>query len=445
MKAFKFIYIILSIALFISCDDYLEVTPKGEIIPQTLEDYELMLNNKAMTDLSDPFYEYFTDDIFMDIGADQTTPESNAYFWRIDLDENPDDSPTIWLSTYQSQYYANTIINNVMQATTGSESEKRAIMGEAMTIRSMNYLNLLSVFANAYNPKVNPEDLGVPVVTSTNVTESIPPRSTLSTCFNLIIEDLKQAIQWLPSTQQNRWRVTKYAAAALLARTYLYISDYQNAFTYAGMALQSPQENKLLDYQTIEEFPIAEQNSEKLWIDKTPIGAVGDGEYYSAELLNLFDADDLRLLLFTEQDDDGFTYKTINQENAGISYAEMYLIQAEYYARNGDIESAVNIINTIRVHRFVEGTENVILEATTNEMALQIVLEERRRELSFSGVRWLDMKRLNNQALMPVVNRRLENDLQSSVIGTLEPSSPNYTFEIPLKVRLINPDIELNH
>lgn len=445
MQLFKYIHVILIIAVFTSCDDYLEVTPKGEIIPETLEDYELMLNSNAMTNLSDPFYEYFSDDIYMEIGSDEISPEANAYFWRIDLDENSDDNSTIWLSTYQSQYYANTIINNVMESTAGSESDKRGVLAEAMTIRAMNYLNLLTVFSNAYSPEVNPEDLGVPIVTSINVTESIPPRATLNACFSLIIEDLKQAIEWLPESQRNRWRVTKYTAAAVLARTYLYIQDYQNAYTYASMALQSHQENKLLDYNTLEEFPILEQNSEKLWIDKTSIGADGDGKYYSAELLALFDSDDLRLSTFTQLDDDGNTYRTINKDNAGIGYAEMYLIQAEYLARQGDIETAMDLVNQIRANRFPEGSESAALEATTNKMALQVVLEERRRELCFSGIRWQDMKRLDHEGRMPVVNRRAENNLESSVIGSLEPSSVNYTFEIPLKVRLINPDIELNH
>lgn len=445
MKSFKYKYIIFSIVLFTSCDDYLEVTPKGEIIPETLEDYELLLNNTAMTNLSDPFYEYFTDDIYMDMGSDQITPEANAYFWRIDLDENQDDNSTLWLSAYRSQYYANTIIKKVMESAGGSQAEKRAVLGEAMTIRAMNYLNLLSAFSNAYDPTINPEDPGVPLVTSINVTETIPARATLNESFSLIIEDLKQAIEWLPTVQQNRWRVTKFSAAALLARVYLYIHDYQNANTYASIALQSSQENKLLDYSTLEEFPIPEQNSEKLWIDKTRIAADGDGNYYSAGLLALFDQDDLRLSIFTEQDDDGFTYRTVNEENAGIGYAEMFLIQAEYFARQGAIESAMQLVNHIRKNRFPEGSENMTLQASTKEMALQFVLEERRRELCFSGVRWQDMKRLNQEGMMPVVQRRVSNDMMSTVIGTLEPSSPNYTFEIPLKVRLLNPEIELNH
>ena len=445
MKSLKYIYIIFSLALLVSCDDYLEVTPKGEIIPETLEDYELMLNSNAMTNLSDPLYAYFSDDIFMDIGSDEVSSDANAYFWRIDLDDNAEDPSSIWLSTYQSQYYANTIINNVMESAAGSDKDKRAVLAEAMTIRAMNYLNLLTVFSKAYDPKVNPEDLGVPLVTSINVTESIPPRATLNDCFSLITEDLKQAIEWLPAVQQNRWRVTKFTAAGLLARIYLYIHDYQNAYTYASMALQSSQENKLLDYKSIEEFPITEQNSEKLWIDKTLIGAQGDGEYYSAELLALFEEDDLRLAMFTERDDDGFTYRTVNRDNAGIGYPEMYLIQAEYFARNGDIEPAMDLVNQIRMNRFPEGSENMLLEATTKEMTLKVVSEERRRELCFSGIRWQDMKRLDQEGIMSVVHRRTQNDLESSVIGSLEPSSPNYTFEIPLKVRLVNPNIELNH
>src|SRR5690606_10228261 len=336
-------------------------------------------------------------------------------------------------------------INNVMESATGSDKDKRAVLAEAMTIRAMNYLNLLTVFSKAYDPKVNPEDLGVPLVTSINVTESIPPRATLNDCFSLITEDLKQAIEWLPAVQQNRWRVTKYTAAGLLARIYLYIHDYQNAYTYASMALQSSQENKLLDYQSLEEFPITEQNSEKLWIDKTAVGADGDGQYYSAELLALFDEDDLRLSMFTELDDDGNTYRTTNRDNAGIGYPEMYLIQAEYFARQGDIESAMGLVNQIRAKRFPEGSQNITLEASSEVLALQRVLEERRRELSFSCIRWQDMKRLDQECKLLIVNRRAENNLERSIIGSLESCSPNDTFEVPLKLRILNPDIELNH
>ena len=46
MKKFLYILIIACLPVFSSCDDYLNIVPKGEKIPTTLADFESLLRNE---------------------------------------------------------------------------------------------------------------------------------------------------------------------------------------------------------------------------------------------------------------------------------------------------------------------------------------------------------------------------------------------------------------
>ena len=71
---------------------------------------------------------------------------------------------------------------------------------------------------------------------------------------------------------------------------------------------------------------------------------------------------------------------------------------------------------------------------------LSIVLDERRRELALSGLRWLDMKRLCHEGLY---TRTLEREFEGTVYR-LEPNSTHYVFPISGQVIAMNPNIEQN-
>lgn len=212
MKTYKIVITIAIICLFNACDDYLEVTPKGEVIPETVDDFELLLNGVNMNSISENSMLYMTDNVYINLGIEDERSDVNAYFWKADLDNDVTESPEIWLSMYRTIYYANSIVNNIQDATEGSQQKKNEVLGEALTVRAISEFHLLTVFANAYDPATNPSDLGIPLMTSTSVTEEIPPRSTLKASFDHIIADLEKAIQILPEMQPVRYRVTKFGA-----------------------------------------------------------------------------------------------------------------------------------------------------------------------------------------------------------------------------------------
>jgi hypothetical protein len=79
--------------------------------------------------------------------------------------------------------------------------------------------------------------------------------------------------------------------------------------------------------------------------------------------------------------------------------AEVYLNRAEAYAKNGDIGSAVSDLNEILVNRFILPEGEDINDYLYNESSIagdeivDVVLKERRIELSFEGHRIFDLLR----------------------------------------------------
>jgi len=72
--------------------------------------------------------------------------------------------------------------------------------------------------------------------------------------------------------------------------------------------------------------------------------------------------------------------------------SEMYLINAEAKAIDGDLEGAAEIIKDLRDARF--GTDTDLPSYTGTQAAIVDILRERRLELAYEGHRYLDVKRL---------------------------------------------------
>lgn len=427
----------------------MDVKPKGLVLPEKLIDYERILNSPTLTGTFSSNLLDFTDDIYQSPNAADQSATANGYYWRpiLTVDEKAD--PAVWQQVYRVIYDTNVIINGVLNANDGTELQKKSVCGEALVIRANSYLELLTVFAKAYNPATANTDPGLPLVSTTNVSDKVPARSSVQATLNAIIADVNQAVELLPSTNINRYRVTKYAAYGLLSRIYLYMGDFTNAKKYTDLALQAP--HSLLNYNnnyyndfenSKSNFPVYELSPEVLW-QRDSYGYVGFGAY-SADLKSYFDATDLRYQYLAF---DNKSKGTIIRApfpgacNYGITFPELYLTRAELLAREGKNTEAMALVNLIRKNR-IKTASYEDQTAASSEEALVKVLAERRRELAFSGLRWFDMKRLDQEGRMPEVKRI--NASTQATEATLAPHSPNYTFEIPIKVQAFNPGMQLN-
>ena len=167
----------------------------------------------------------------------------------------------------------------------------------------------------------------------------------------------------------------------------------------------------------------------------------GSSTLVDPALFNSYADDDLRktIFFFVNQTTNNITFKgNYNNSNfqifGGIANDELYLIRAESYARTGDATNAMKDLNDLLSTRWKkDGNGNTLftdLTAADAAEALDLVLEERKKELLYRGLRWADLRRLNQDPDRQVTVTRTVADKTY----TLEPNSYRYTFPLPTNV-----------
>ncbi len=449
MKFIKNIsYLIIAIVFFTGCKKFIEVKPKGVIIAETIGDFESILNSDRP--VANPFgltnsIINVSDDRWSKSFSTQnnTSSDVNLYFWREYINATTATRADVWGDFYNAIANLNVVTEGVMDASDGTPQKKKQLYAEAMVNKAFMYQHLLSFFSPAYTSATAATDYGVPYVISTDVSEPVPARPTLQKSYDQLIDDVKNAIPDLLVTNVNKTRVTKAAAQGLLSRIYMSMGDYVNAGIQADLVLASA-EAQLLNYNDFVGIglPNTSSSPEELWVKYSNNITFN----YSKDLVSKYQiTKDLRFKRFARLDAGGTSYSFGNSgynPNRGITYAEIYLNKAECLARKNDVSGALAIVNnTIRENRF-DPADYTALTAANKEAAITVVLAERRRELAFKGTRWTDMKRLDSDGRMPLVQRFASNG--TTVLETLAPGSTKYTFQIPLSVQAFNPGMPLN-
>ena len=452
---------VLTILLMTSCNKFLDVKPKGKQLLVTVSDYNLWLNSPNLTYENDAYNTYFFSDLVdrYPFTLTSTAVADLEYQWAPQFNDKVT-TPAVWSGIYANIYYYNVVINGIDKATDGSQSQKNALKGEALLGRALEYFYLGNLYGKVYNPATANQDLAVPFVTSSDIVDKTPPRSTEKELYSSIIADLNQAIAYLPpDNASNRYRGSVSAAYSVLARIYFYMADYSNAQKYALLALAAPSVT-MLDYNTGVTSPTAYPKWPLLSTRKDAIYARGAADRsYAAytritlAFANSFAPGDLRgyfikdygLPTLSSNPARGsvmycFSIDNAGNCNIGTSAAEMKLIIAEAAARSGDLTTALNQLDDVRKNRFTPA-QYAKFQSNDQAAVLQKILDERVFELPFAGLRWFDMRRLNAEGKMPVVYRY---DNTGAVFATLKKNDPRYVLQIPLNVLSFNPDMPQN-
>jgi hypothetical protein len=137
-------------------------------------------------------------------------------------------------------------------------------------------------------------------------------------------------------------------------------------------------------------------------------------------------------------DDDfsAYNYNLYWYAEMGITIPEMYLILAESNARLENTDEALTALNQLLVNRIDAATYTPETALDWNE-ALAKILIERRKEFMFTGIRWLDQRRLiaTGEYTTTVVRT-----INGETIG-LEAKPENYVINIPEDIQIFNPNI----
>ncbi|MNH23081.1 hypothetical protein D3C79_829630 [compost metagenome] len=90
------------------------------------------------------------------------------------------------------------------------------------------------------------------------------------------------------------------------------------------------------------------------------------------------------------------------------------------------MNEAMDYLNALLVKRYKTGTYVPLSETDPNK-ALAVILLERRKQLLFRGLRWLDLRRLNTDARFATTLKRTLDGVEY----LLPPNDNRYTFPIP--------------
>lgn len=472
-----FFALMLSAVCFTGCKDYLDIRPKGYTIPEFFEDYKKLLNGQNLLRSSSGLPNFLTDDVqagtLKDVNQSPdftlySLVKRNLYSFEHGAIYEPGNADSFYEPSYSRIFTYNTVINNIENVPDGVAAEKKQLKAEALVGRAFEYFNLVNGYAMAYDASTAATDLGVPLVLTEDINKKYI-RNTVAEVYDLILSDLIAAQSNLSSIPDHKFRPTKVAANAFLSKVYLVMGRYKEALQNANEALKL--NKNLIDYKLYTTrpsltfgrvalisnkdlyFPPLDKSIETVWARQTASsdGAPMKEVYASNDLLSVYAKDlptgavDQRLNLFFCTDFANFTgpvyfpgrsvWAPYVEFNMAFSTGEIMLIAAEAEARVGDKELALAHLNTLRNSRIVGNTP---LLASTNEEALVMALDERRREMPNQGLtRLIDLKRLNKD---PRFAKTVTHTFGTQTF-TLPANDKRYVLPIPPKVLELNPSI----
>ena len=233
MKSFKILLFASAVALISGCTDFLDRTPLVNLNADDYYSTEDELYAAVMGAYSVLQHETFQLGHFLILGdvcsddADLGNSRSEAYSWlggeaiacqNFSVLPNNGQIEGTW---YQCWTLVNDATQIIERADGTDITDAQIYVGEAQFLRAYAYFQLVTQYG------------AMPIVDHIlTYDEYYMSRATLEETWEHIENDLTNAIENLPETwdSSNEGRVTKGAAMSMLARAYVYQSEWQNAY-----------------------------------------------------------------------------------------------------------------------------------------------------------------------------------------------------------------------
>jgi hypothetical protein len=352
----------------------------------------------------------------------------------------------LWRGPWPGILSCNLVIQNVPDVNM-DEGLKNRVIGEAKFLRANYYFILVRYFGD------------VPLITtpqSTKDSNYYPSRVDKQQIYNLIVQDLKDAIDLLPTrdayTGADVGRASKGSAVGLLAKVYLTLGDYADVIplcqqvTSMGYSLNEnyadnfnpahkngPESLFEVQYSGQTTYGFFDDLNQASWTstfmgprNTTFVGGAYGWNQPTQEFVDSYEPGDKRkdlTILYQGCPDfygnvysgtystTGYNvrkflvptsvssqYNTSNEDFPVLRYADVLLMEAEALNETGKSAEAqlpsTDANATLNKVRARAGLPDV---TGLNQSALrEKILHERRMELAFEGDRWFDLIRVNN-------------------------------------------------
>ena len=232
MKTKKLLYtgcfMVASMLSLTSCGDFLDEDPKGQLNPETFytieDDYTAGVNtlydkvNQTQSWTNPMYPQWQGDDITANPGSNK---QACAALDAFDSDGANKGVTEAWTQHYAVIKTANLIIEG-SEKFPGDKAKIATALGNAHFWRAYSYYYLVRVFGK------------LPIITKTNIEQFDAQPSEIEKVYELIVQDLKNAINELPTGYDKEparlfgvdvW-ATKQAAQSTLAAVYMSMAGY---------------------------------------------------------------------------------------------------------------------------------------------------------------------------------------------------------------------------
>lgn len=484
----KILILFTGIIFSASCNDLLDtvpitdviVPPQDEQILKTVEDVEGAMNS-IYGIFGNEFWQF--DYFFLgDAGSDVAYAGADGQeFFQIDEYRINATNYVIardWghFSDYVKK--CNLLINYIDEVPDLPQNIKDEMIGQAALFRALSRFTATQIWGDY--PIINST---ITSVNSSNFdslyNDLYPSRKPIAEVYDAIIADCELAIAQAPvatSNSESKYKPSKSAAHALLAKVYATKPnpDWAKVIQNCDVVINGGY-TLLTTYDHLFDN-MHEGNAESIW----EVNGEGQGSLINSWCTNVFlgtnwkkfntpshtlsnaldskrKASTIKKFPTTFSDPywTSFTQfphpwkmrATDGTQNFYIfRLADIILLKAEALARTGDLPGAMTLVNQIRTRVSLPNVD----PATTEDDAINKILQERFMELAFEGHRWYDLKRTGksieilSMQTYPVYNPNTQMSIETpmSYLGNLTPN--DLLWPIPQDVLDNNPNLSQN-
>jgi hypothetical protein len=411
------IFFTIVILLHLSCTKLITVdNPAGKLLSETIYQDEKtaqlaltgiysqmsqqnFLGQSAMTIYpgmsADEFYNTTSNvlDEFSKNALRPTTSQIGGYFWT---------------AAYNYIYQANAVVEGVTQSPNISTATKAQLVGEAKFLRAFFYFCLVNLFGD------------VPIILQVDYTQNLSVgRADVSKVYDQVFSDLGTAKELLKEAYPSAGKVrcNKFTVMALLARAYLYRSQFEKAEAEIDAIIASGRYQLVADPNSVflansneaiwQQLPVPSTYNTAYTLSFIPSSGVVPIYTVDSSLIKAFEPADKRKSAWLAQTtvqgkvyNYPFKYKVrtgtnvpVTEYNMMVRLGELYLIRAECRAQLGNMDGAIADIDLLRKRAGLPLIRDLTPAISKSDL-LAAILHERQAELCFEwGHRWLDLKR----------------------------------------------------
>ncbi len=440
MKKIQFLLTVLGIVLLSSCEGFLDVTPSNSAAAETsitnANDAKVAINGLMRRMTSADYYgRNFV--LYADAkGGDfalRSQGRGNDALYTFNHSQESGNYGGFWTIMYDCLLQANNIILNIekMEAAGSGTAALADYKGQALTARALIHFDLVRLYGKPYN--MDKTSFGVPLVLEIIDASAQPTRASVEQVYDQILVDLNAAAPLMVKTRTNGY-LNYYANRAIAARVYLHMDNFTAALVAAEDIITSNRYTLYTNANWNASWALQHGSESIFELGMFPSeGNLGTGSlgYYLLRngkvtgALGMFMASDYYLARLNQDPadirwqimdwDESFNVTQVYRYGSCMKYvgghamqgdkgniasvnikvirlSEIYLIAAEAALRlpTPDPVKASNYLNQIR-----KRAPNLPLSTSTN-VNMQMIKDERSKELFTEGQRFWDMMRWND-------------------------------------------------